>query len=38
VNVYDLEGEELSDQYTFDDDIPVCIYDGLIINISTLLK
>jgi len=22
VNVYDLEGEELSDQYTFDDDIP----------------
>ena len=38
VNVYDLEGEELSDQYTFDDDIPVCIYDGLIINISRLLK
>ena len=38
VNVYDLEGEELSDQYTFDDDIPGCIYDGLIINISTLLK
>ena len=38
VNVYDLEREELSDQYTFDDDIPVCIYDGLIINISRLLK
>ena len=28
VNVYDLEKEELSDQYIFDDDIPVCIYDG----------
>ena len=38
VNVYDLEKEELSDQYIFDDDIPVCIYDGLVINISNLLK
>lgn len=38
VNVYDLEKEELSDQYIFDDDIPVCIYDGLVINISDLLK
>lgn len=28
VNVYDLEKEEMSDQYIFDDDIPVCIYDG----------
>ncbi len=38
VNVYDLEKEELSDQYIFDDNIPVCIYDGLVINISDLLK
>lgn len=38
VNVYDLEKEEMSDQYIFDDDIPVCIYDGLVINISELLK
>ena len=38
VNVYDLENEKLSDQYTFEDDINVCIYDDLIINISELLK
>lgn len=38
VNVYDMEKEELSDQYIFDDGIPVCIYDGLVINISDLLK
>lgn len=38
VNVYDLEKEELSDQYSFDDDVPVCIYDNLTINISDLLK
>ena len=38
VNVFDLEKEELSDQYGFDDDIPVCIYDGLVINITELLK
>ncbi len=38
VNVYDLEKEEQSDQYSFDDDIKVCIYDDLIINIAELLK
>ena len=38
VNVYDLDNEKLSDQYTFEDDINVCIYDDLIINISELLK
>lgn len=38
VNVFDLEKEELSDQYSFDDDIKACIYDDLIINISELLK
>lgn len=38
VNVYDLKTEELSDLYTFDDDINVCIYEDLIINISELLK
>lgn len=38
VNVYDLEKEEQSDQYSFDDDIKVCIYDDLTINISELLK
>ena len=34
VNVFDLEKEELSDQYRFDDDIQVCIYDNLVINIT----
>ena len=38
VNVYDLEKEELNDQYSFDDDIAVCIYDNLTINITELLK
>lgn len=30
VNVFDLEKEELSDQYRFDDNIQVCIYDNLV--------
>ena len=38
VNVYDLEKEELTDLYSFDDDIQVCIYDDLTINITELLK
>ena len=38
VNVYDLEKEEMSDLYKFDDDIPVCIYQDFVINISELLK
>lgn len=38
VNVFDLENDEKSDQYTFDDDIEVCIYENLIINISELIK
>lgn len=38
VNVHDLENEEFSDQYSFDDDIKVCIYDDLTINISELLR
>ena len=36
--VYALEKEELNDQYSFDDDIAVCIYDNLTINITELLK
>lgn len=38
VNVFDLEKEEQNDQYSFDDDIAVCIYDDLTINIAELLK
>ena len=38
VNVYDLEKEELTDLYSFDDDIQVCIYDDLTINITELLR
>ena len=38
VNVYDLEKEELTDLYSFDDDIQVCIYDDLMINITELLR
>lgn len=38
VNVYDLENDVLTDQFSFDADIPVCIYNDLTINISKLLK
>ena len=37
VVVYDLEKEEKSNQYSFEDDIPVCIYDDLSIRISNFL-
>ena len=37
VNVYDLITNELTDLYSFDDDIPVCIYGGLKINFTDLL-
>ncbi len=38
INVFDFEKDEKSDQYTFQDDIAVCIYEDLIINISELIK
>ena len=37
VMVYDLENEEKSNQYTFEDDVPVCIYDDLSIRVLDLL-
>lgn len=37
VNVYDFENEKKTNLYSFDDDINVCIYDGLNINIADLL-
>ena len=36
VSVYDFEQNEQTRQYSFDDDIPVCIYKTLIINIAKL--
>ena len=38
VNVFDFEKDEQNDLFNFKDDIKVCIYDDLIINISELLK
>lgn len=38
INVYDLENEELTDQYNFNENIPVCIYRNLTINLEELLK
>lgn len=38
VNVYDLENEKATAQYSFDDSIPVCIYPEFQINIADLLK
>lgn len=37
VTVYDFETEKKSNQYNFEDDVPVCIYEDLCINISELL-
>lgn len=38
ITVFDFEKEEKSNQYTFDEDVNVCIYDNLSINITELLK
>lgn len=37
VTVFDLENGKLSNQYSFNDDIPVCIYENFIININELI-
>lgn len=37
VNVYDLENEERTCQYSFNDEISVCIFNGLSIRLSELL-
>lgn len=37
VNVFDFENERSSNQYSFDDHIPVCIYEDLNVCISELL-
>ena len=37
VNVFDFEHEQASNQYSFDDSIPVCIYEDLNVCISELL-
>ncbi len=38
ITVFDFEQEKRSNQYSWDDDIPVCIYEDLSINISKLLS
>lgn len=35
---YDLEREERSNQYSFDEIIPLCIYDDFHVNIANLLS
>lgn len=37
-NVYDFEYGNGTNQYTFDEDIPVCIYEDFRINITKLLS
>ncbi len=37
VNVYDLEHDEKTRQYSFNDNIPVCIYENFSVCISGLL-
>lgn len=38
VNVYDFEQEKGTCQYSFHDNIPVCIYHELVIRVADLLK
>lgn len=38
VTVYDFETETKSNQYIFEDDVPVCIYEDLCINVAKLLS
>lgn len=38
VTVYDFEKEEKISQYSFEDDISVCIYEDLVLNIADLLS
>lgn len=38
VTVFDFEQEKRSNQYDFEEDIPVCIYEDLSINIAKLLS
>lgn len=38
VNVFDFEFEKSTYQYGFDSDIPVCIYNNLVVKINKLLK
>lgn len=37
IMVYDFESEEKSNLYSFEDDVPVCIYEDFSINITKLL-
>lgn len=37
VNVFDFEYDQASTQYSFDDEIPVCIYEGFSVCISALI-
>lgn len=36
ITVFDFDKEERSGQYSFQDDVPVCIYDDFIINLSEI--
>ena len=38
VQIYIFEGEEDANIYTFDDEIPVYIFEGLTVKISDLLQ
>lgn len=38
ITVFDFEKETQSNQYSWDDDIPVCIYGYFILNINKLLQ
>ncbi len=38
VNLFDFEHEKMSNQYSFEDTVPVCIYEDLQINIAELLS
>ena len=38
INVFDFENDAKSGQFSFDEDVPVCIYEKFSVNISELLS
>lgn len=38
VLVYDFEKEKRTAEYSFDEDVPVCIYEGFTLNIEKMLE
>lgn len=38
INVYDFDQDKFTSLYSFDEDVPVCIFENLIVNMELLLS